>query len=148
MSLSSLKRAFYIRRFYLTVSFYRHFSSAIPVKPIAIQSAPNTSPVRIDPETIQHLERLSLVDFANREGVKRLEEAIRFADQIHSIDTTSVEPLISVLNAEGISCPAREDKVTETDQRELILSNAAVTQEEYFYAPPGNIPLPEKQNSY
>ncbi|EFX64477.1 hypothetical protein DAPPUDRAFT_36393, partial [Daphnia pulex] len=99
--------------------------------------------VKIDSKTIEHLERLSLVDFANREGIRRLEEAIQFANQIHSVDTSAVKPLINVLYEEYIQS-LREDCVTEGDIREEILSNATVTEEEYFFAPPGNIPLPDK----
>ncbi len=46
---------------------------------------------------IEHLERLALVDFGNEAGIKRLEAAIRFADQIHLVDTEGVEPMDSVL---------------------------------------------------
>jgi aspartyl-tRNA(Asn)/glutamyl-tRNA(Gln) amidotransferase subunit C len=35
----------------------------------------------------------------------------------------------------------REDCVTDGNIREDILANASVTEEEYFLAPPGNIPL-------
>jgi aspartyl-tRNA(Asn)/glutamyl-tRNA(Gln) amidotransferase subunit C len=42
----------------------------------------------------------------------------------------------------------REDCVTEGNIREEILSNATVMEEEYFFAPPGNIPLPKKNYSY
>nr|CAG4651862.1 EOG090X076T [Triops cancriformis] len=90
----------------------------------------------IDRATIQHLERLSLVDFANIQGIARLEEAIRFADQIRSVDTTGVEPLISVL--EDYDLALREDSVTEGGVAELVLSNASITEDDYFVAPPGN----------
>ena len=39
-------------------------------------------PTKIDAKTITILERQSLVDFANEEGVRTLEAAIRFADQV------------------------------------------------------------------
>lgn len=52
---------------------------------------------KIDEETIAHLERLSLVDCANRKGIETLEDAIAFADRILQVDTTGVEPLITVL---------------------------------------------------
>lgn len=51
----------------------------------------------IDAQTIALLERLSLVEFGNTEGIKTLEEAVAFADQILQIDTSGVEPLVSVL---------------------------------------------------
>ncbi len=46
---------------------------------------------------IEHLERLALVDFGNEAGIKRLEAAIRFADQIHLVNTEGVKPMDSVL---------------------------------------------------
>ena len=55
----------------------RH-SSVVPKEPIVPKR--NIIPHRkIDAKTIEHLERLSLVDFANREGICRLEDAITFA---------------------------------------------------------------------
>lgn len=52
---------------------------------------------KIDANTIALLERLSLVDCANKQGIETLEEAIAFADQILQVDTTDVEPLITPL---------------------------------------------------
>lgn len=40
----------------------------------------------------------------------------------------------------------RNDEITEGNCREDILSNASVLQEEYFVAPPGNIPLEPREN--
>lgn len=52
---------------------------------------------KIDAETIAHLERLSLVDCANKQGIETLEEAVAFADQILQVDTEGVQPLVTVL---------------------------------------------------
>lgn len=52
---------------------------------------------KIDATTIALLERLSLVDCANRRSIETLEEAISFADQIQQLNTEGVEPLVSVL---------------------------------------------------
>lgn len=52
---------------------------------------------KIDANTIALLERLSLVNCANKQGIETLEEAIAFADQIHQVNTTGVEPLITPL---------------------------------------------------
>ncbi|KAJ8975494.1 hypothetical protein NQ317_016370 [Molorchus minor] len=98
----------------------------------------------IDADTIALLERLSLVDCANKKGIETLEAAIEFADQILQVDTTNIEPLITVL--EDIPLRVREDKVTEGNCKEDILKNASVTEEEYFVAPPGNIPLEAREN--
>ena len=57
----------------------------------------------IDSTTIEHLERISLVDFANVRGIERLEDAIRLADIIRTVDMTGVEPMYSVLEEETLS---------------------------------------------
>ena len=46
---------------------------------------------------IHHLERLSLVDFGNKEGIDRLSSAVTFADKIDVVDTNGVEPMDTVL---------------------------------------------------
>ena len=42
------------------------------------------------------------VDFANEEGVRRLESAIAFANPIKEVDTTGIEPMYSVLDGETL----------------------------------------------
>jgi len=123
----------------------RRLCSSVPKTPVVrqVKSNENHKPTRIDSVTIEHLERLSLVDFGNQEGIRRLEEAIAFADQILHVDTSNVEPMISVLHEECL--PVREDEVTEGFIRDQILANASITEEEYFTAPAANIPLPEKK---
>merc|ERR1712135_50594 len=121
--------------------------SSVPKTPVTGRVKPNEIKIktRIDSVTIEHLERLSLVDFGNQEGIRRLEEAIAFADRILHVDTKNVEPLISVLHEECV--PIREDQLTEGFILDQILANASIVEEEYFTAPPANIPLPEK-NEY
>lgn len=46
---------------------------------------------------IDHLERLSLVEFNNKAGVERLHNAIKFANQLYMVNTDGVEPLDNVL---------------------------------------------------
>jgi len=54
----------------------------------------------IDKKTIEQLERLSLVDFGTEEGIKTVEDAIRFADQLHLVNTDNIEPMYTVLENE------------------------------------------------
>ncbi|XP_022089577.1 glutamyl-tRNA(Gln) amidotransferase subunit C, mitochondrial-like isoform X2 [Acanthaster planci] len=116
----------------------------IPPKPTWKEIDPTKMPTEpvIDEQTIQRLERLALVDFNNVAGIRRLTEAIKLADQILTVDTTGVEPMDSVL--EDRTLYLREDEVTQGNCAKEILQNAAKTCEEYFVAPPGNIPLPSK----
>jgi len=82
----------------------RSLNSKIPPAPVVkrIEEHNLPPPTRISQETIELLERLSLVDFANKKGIERLEDAIRFADQIRVIDTTDVEPMITVLEDRSV----------------------------------------------
>merc|ERR1712098_564886 len=99
----------------------------------------------IDSTTIEHLERISLVDFANVRGIERLEEAIKLADIIRTVDTTGVEPMYSVLEEETLYL--RPDNYVETNSRKELLSLSSMTEEEYYVAPQGNVPL-STQNTY
>ncbi|XP_074030655.1 glutamyl-tRNA(Gln) amidotransferase subunit C, mitochondrial [Leptinotarsa decemlineata] len=99
---------------------------------------------KIDANTIALLERLSLVDCESKKAIETVESALEFADQILQVDTTNVEPLISVL--EDIPLRVREDEITDGNCKEAVLKNAALTEEEYFVAPPGNIPLESRED--
>ncbi|XP_009329144.1 PREDICTED: glutamyl-tRNA(Gln) amidotransferase subunit C, mitochondrial [Pygoscelis adeliae] len=92
-------------------------------------------------EVLDHLEHLALVDFRDAEGVERLQKAIQFAEQLHEVNTDGVEPMDSVL--EDRCLYLREDDVTEGNCTNELLKNAREKVEEYFVAPPGNIPLPK-----
>lgn len=39
------------------------------------------------------------------------------------------------------SLPLRQDLVAEVDCKDTILNNSKIIEEDYFVAPPGNIPL-------
>ncbi|XP_071060403.1 glutamyl-tRNA(Gln) amidotransferase subunit C, mitochondrial-like [Pseudochaenichthys georgianus] len=94
-------------------------------------------PVHIPADLVGQLERLALVDFRSKQRLACLEEAIRFADQLHAVDTSGVEPMDSVL--EDRSLNLREDAVTEGDCAEELLQLSKHTVEEYFVAPPAQI---------
>ncbi|PKU38595.1 hypothetical protein llap_11107 [Limosa lapponica baueri] len=98
-------------------------------------------PQAVTVEVLDHLEQLALVDFRDAEGVERLRKAIQFADQLHEVNTDGVEPMDSVL--EDRCLYLREDDVTEGNCANELLKNAREKVEEYFVAPPGNIPLPK-----
>ena len=118
----------------------RHLNSSIPTKPV--KPPKYQGKVNVEQETVLHLERLSLVDFANDEGIRRLEEAIEFAQPLKEVPTDNVEPMYTVLD--DATLRLGED-IPEKTSRKDILANAKVTKEDYFVAPPGNIAL--KQDS-
>ncbi|XP_053276429.1 glutamyl-tRNA(Gln) amidotransferase subunit C, mitochondrial [Pleuronectes platessa] len=100
-------------------------------------------PTRIPADLVDKLERLALVDFRTKEGLACLEKAIRFADQLHVVDTSGIEPMDSVLEDRALYL--RNDTVMEGDCAEELLQLSKNTVEEYFVAPPGNIPLPTRE---
>ncbi|XP_017307165.1 glutamyl-tRNA(Gln) amidotransferase subunit C, mitochondrial isoform X2 [Ictalurus punctatus] len=107
------------------------------------QSGSISKPTKVSVDLVDKLERLALVDFGSQEGVECLEKAIRFADQLHVVETEGVEPMDSVL--EDRTLYLREDTVTEGNCAEELLRLSRSTEEEYFVAPPGNIPLPKRE---
>ncbi|ETN67598.1 15E1.2 protein [Anopheles darlingi] len=127
------------------------FATKVPQQPYAKTESilptlqePDTKPA-IDRHTVQLLERLSLVDLETNDALETLEDSIGFASRILTIGTEGVEPLYTVLERERLSL--REDVVNDGDLQTDVLRNAAVTEEEYFVAPPGNIPLELQENS-
>lgn len=105
----------------------------------AVDAIGQTPFITINQQTVQLLERLSLVNLDNTEALKTLQDSIEFASRILPIDTNGVEPLYSVLEQEKLAL--RTDTVDDGDRQMEILQNAALVEEEYFVAPPGNIPL-------
>ena len=99
-----LKHNTLLAKFWCLERSARSLNSKIPSTPVVNTIEEKNLPPRtkIDQETIELLERLSLVDFANKKGIDRLEDAIRFADQIRVIDTTGVEPMITVLEDRSV----------------------------------------------
>lgn len=140
---------------HLRISLYRTFSrfytkSSKDSPLISSQPAPSKidksllpPKTRLDKNTIALLQKVSLVGQLDAKNVQTVEEAIEFADQILQVDTTDIEPLYTVLE----DCPlrVRDDEVKEGYVLEDLLRNAAIVEEDYFVAPPGNIP--ESENS-
>ncbi|XP_025091319.1 glutamyl-tRNA(Gln) amidotransferase subunit C, mitochondrial-like isoform X2 [Pomacea canaliculata] len=126
----------------------RCISSKVPDRPTWITVNHDRLPQveEISRELVDHLERLSLVEFSNEEGLKRLSSAIKSANQLYMVNTDDVEPLDTVL--ENRTLFLRKDEITEGGCRDAILSNACRTEEEYFVAPPGNIPLKQEDKAY
>ncbi|XP_012284005.1 glutamyl-tRNA(Gln) amidotransferase subunit C, mitochondrial [Orussus abietinus] len=111
----------------------------IPALSETVEVKERKSSTKISKDTIAQLERLSLVDFDNEEGIRRLEAAIDFAKRLRDLKIDdSVLPMYTILENENLYL--REDKVTEGNCRDKILKNATLLEEEYFVAPPGNIP--------
>ena len=110
-----------------------------------VQKSESDSKQVIDPATIEHLERISLVDFANVAGIKRLEEAVKLAEVVRRVDTSGVEPLYSILEEESLRL--REDVAEPPNNRNDLMKLATCSEEDYFVSPQGNVPL-SYQNKY
>ncbi|CAG0896485.1 unnamed protein product [Cyprideis torosa] len=117
------------------------FVPASPVTRLPVKR----SEVQMTAKMIEHLERLSLVDFATEEGLRRVEETLEQCQCFSSVDTRGVEPLVTLL--EDGHLPLAEDQVVEQSKTK-ILSTASRTEDGYFVAPPGNIPLERQAKSY
>jgi len=136
-----------------SVDFYfkssRNLHRAIPSKPPSntiVDKSKLPPKTRIDSSTIQHLERVSLVDFANVEGIERLEAAITLADVIRTVDTAGVEPMYSVLENQTLFL--RDDVAEEPNSRREMIKLATVSEEDYFVSPQGNVPLDQTAQKY
>ncbi|XP_014769567.1 glutamyl-tRNA(Gln) amidotransferase subunit C, mitochondrial [Octopus bimaculoides] len=93
----------------------------------------------VDAKLVEKLERLSLVAFDSEVDVQRLRQTIKAANEVLSVDTTGIEPMISV--HEDRALELRSDVVKEGHRKDAILNNATKVFEDYYVAPPGNIPL-------
>lgn len=145
LTVHSATLAKHLNRHVLVRLHSRVFSSKhVPTEPQWQDVDPELLPSipDIDDSMIAHLERLSLVDFNNQEGVDRLRSAIEYASRLSVVNTEGVEPMFSVL--EDRELYLQEDVVTEGNCRQAVLQNASRTEEDYFVAPPGNIPLKPK----
>ncbi|XP_029651162.1 glutamyl-tRNA(Gln) amidotransferase subunit C, mitochondrial isoform X1 [Octopus sinensis] len=100
---------------------------------------PDTSEPPVDAKLVERLERLSLVAFDSEVGVQRLRQTIKAANNVLSVDTTGIEPMISV--HEDRALELRSDVIKEGRDKDAILNNATKVFEDYYVAPPGNIPL-------
>ena len=85
-----------------------------------------------DIENIAHLARLQLSAAEKSEALGSIANILAMIDQMQAVDTTGVEPLAHGFDA---SQRLREDVVTETNQRDLLLKLAPSTDQGLFLVP-------------
>lgn len=87
---------------------------------------------RIDISHLATLARLSLDEAAQTRAAEDLHNIIAMIDAMQAISTEGVEPMANPLDA---TQRLREDKVTETVQREIFQAVAPDTEDGYYLVP-------------
>ncbi len=91
--------------------------------------------MKITDEVIDHLADLARLSFSEDEKIELkqdLEKMIGFVEKLKEVDTTGVEPLIHITDAENI---LREDEVKQTISKQEALLNAPLTDGDFFIVP-------------
>ncbi|HVX25373.1 MAG TPA: Asp-tRNA(Asn)/Glu-tRNA(Gln) amidotransferase subunit GatC [Parafilimonas sp.] len=91
--------------------------------------------MKITDEVIDHLADLARLSFSEDEKIELkqdLEKMIGFVEKLKEVDTTGVEPLIHITDAENI---LREDQVKQIISKQEVLLNAPLTDGNFFIVP-------------
>jgi aspartyl-tRNA(Asn)/glutamyl-tRNA(Gln) amidotransferase subunit C len=85
-----------------------------------------------DVEKIAHLARLEIGEQESAAYADQLSRILGLIEQMNAVDTTGITPLA---HPQDIRLRLREDKVTETDQRERFQSIAPATEAGLYLVP-------------
>lgn len=85
-----------------------------------------------DIDTIAHLARLDLSEAGKQEALNSINNILSLINQMQAVDTSGVQPLAHAFDA---SQRLREDKVTERDQRDVLLTLAPSATDGLFLVP-------------
>lgn len=85
-----------------------------------------------DVENIAHLARLQLSAAEQQEALNSISSILQLIDQMQAVDTRGVEPLA---HASEASQRLRNDAVTETDQRDMLLKLAPSADKGLYLVP-------------
>lgn len=83
-------------------------------------------------EKIAWLARLTIDDADIADYGNELSSILELVERMNAVDTSQVTPLAHPLD---ITARLREDKVTETDQRDAFQKNAPQTEDGYYLVP-------------
>lgn len=89
----------------------------------------------LDPQTVYRISRLARIRIDDSEVERyaaELSSILDFVDQMNKIDTDNVAPLS---HPQDRVLRLREDKVTETNQREYLQATAPVTEDGLYLVP-------------
>ena len=81
---------------------------------------------------ISKLSRIASNDELETSMIKDLNSILKFVDQLNELDIKNVEPLSSVVEQKLFQ---REDIVKKTNEKEDILKNSPIKNENYFVVP-------------
>jgi aspartyl-tRNA(Asn)/glutamyl-tRNA(Gln) amidotransferase subunit C len=85
-----------------------------------------------DVENIAHLARLDLTKKEKEEAASSMSNILNLIDQMQSVNTDDVAPLAHAFDT---AQRLREDKVTETDQRDELQKIAPEAEDGLFLVP-------------
>jgi len=89
-----------------------------------------------DVSRIAHLARLELKDAEAAALLPQLNGFFSIVEQMSAVDTSGVEPLYTPLSTvQEVALRLREDRVSETDQRELNQRSAPAVEDGLFLVP-------------
>jgi aspartyl-tRNA(Asn)/glutamyl-tRNA(Gln) amidotransferase subunit C len=89
-----------------------------------------------DVSRIAHLARLELHPSESEALLGQLNGFFKIVEQMSAVDTAGVEPLYTPLSAvQQVALRLREDRVTETNQRELNQRSAPAVEDGLFLVP-------------
>ncbi len=90
---------------------------------------------RIDDQMLEYVSILAKIELKGEEKIQArsdMEKMLEYADKLNEIDTDGVEPLVQAIDMENVF---REDVVTNSDDRENMLSNAPEKKDGQYMVP-------------
>ena len=85
-----------------------------------------------DVQKVAHLARLAMNDTEIEAARSQLSGIFELIEQMQAVDTSGIEPMS---HAQDLSQRLREDRVTESDQRELFQSIAPQVESGLYLVP-------------
>jgi aspartyl-tRNA(Asn)/glutamyl-tRNA(Gln) amidotransferase subunit C len=95
--------------------------------------------MELHPNDLKRIARLARIAVSDGEApalAAKLNGIFGLIDQLQAVDTTGIEPLAHPLDVvEALSQRLREDRVTETDEREANMAGAPAQENGLFLVP-------------
>jgi aspartyl-tRNA(Asn)/glutamyl-tRNA(Gln) amidotransferase subunit C len=93
----------------------------------------------LSPEDIRRLSQLARIDLAADAAERtrsQLNDIFNLVEQLQAVDTAGIDPLSHPLAmVQTMSLRLRDDRITETDQREIYMANAPQRENGLFLVP-------------